>query len=201
MKSGVNWGRNPPRHTQGNKRTEFRIMAYYLEENEKWVKGLSRYYSVTDIGDVFSHHYDSKTRRTYKRRALKNGSFGSIVQCSYNGRAVTINVAVAMFEAHVRPLADDEILMPINGDATDMHLENMMPKKNVPNAKKGRTATEYLLENVNTGELICYQGIDAAKEYGLNGASVRTLIAKATANGRDYFSLKNSVYRFLVNAA
>lgn len=176
-------------------------MAYYLEENEKWVKGLSRYYSVTDIGDVFSHHYDSKTQRTYKKRALKNGSFGSIVQCSYNGRSKTINVAVEMYEAWIRPLVDDEILMPINGDATDMRLENMMPMKNVPKVRKGRTATEYLLENVNTGELICYQGIDAAREYGLNGVIVHSLIAQATADGLDYFTLQKDDYRFLVNAA
>lgn len=176
-------------------------MAYYLEENEKWVKGFRGYYALSDMGECISYHYGIREVRTINHRALKNGSFGATVGCSYNGRSKTINVAVEMYEAFVRPLEDGEVLMPINGDATDLRLENMMPKMDVPKAKRGRTATEYLLENVNTGELICYQGIDAAREYGLNGASVRTLIAKATADGRDYFSLKNSVYRFLVNAA
>lgn len=178
-------------------------MAYFLEENEKWVKGLSRYYSVTDIGDLFSHHYDSKTRRTYKKRALKNGSFGSIAQCSYNGRVTTINVAVAMYEAWIRPLADDEILMPINGDATDMQLENMMPvnKVNVLKMSKEHHPMVYALEDVSTGVVFCYQGVDGAKEYGLNGVIVHSLIAQATADGKDYFSLPKADYRFLVDAA
>ena len=178
-------------------------MAYYLEENEKWVKGWSRYYSVTDIGGVISHHYGSKTYLTYKTVALKNGSFGSKVNFSYNGRHKSINVAVAMYEAFVRPLADDEILMPINGDATDLRLENMMPvnKVNALKMSKEHHPMVYALENVSTGVLVCYQGVDGAKEYGLNGVIVHSLIAQATADGKDYFSLPKADYRFLVDAA
>ena len=178
-------------------------MAYYLEENEKWVKGFRGYYALSDMGECISYHYGIREVRTINHRALKNGSFGATVGCSYNGRSKTINVAVEMYEAFVRPLEDGEVLMPINGDATDLRLENMMPvnKVNALKMSKEHHPMVYALENLSTGVLVCYQGVDGAKEYGLNGVIVHSLIAQATADGKDYFSLPKADYRFIMDAA
>ena len=181
-------------------------MAYYLEANEKWVKGYQRYYSVTDMGDFISHHYGSKEIRIINYRALKNGAFGATVGCSYNGRSKVINVAMAIYEAFVRPLKKGEILMPINGDVTDLRLENIMPMTDVPKEKtlcmssgqRGRRPKEYVLENRTTGKLMYFCGLANAAQHDLNPSTLSSLISKATADGKNYFTLHKDDYCFLV---
>lgn len=167
---------------------------YFISENERWIKGWRGYYSITRNAIVYSYHNNSKTVRENVPNPRTKNVFRAHVNCSYNNNQESVSVAKAMYEAFVRPLADDETLIPINGDIDDLRLENMMPV----NLLTVSYRKEYLLENINTGELICFAGYDAAKEYGLNGRSICTKICNALSCGKDYFTLNKNIYRFLV---
>lgn len=185
-------------------------MRYFLDANEKWVKSWNHCYSATTEGEIFTYQGGVRAARIIKYVNNSKPTFSATVPFSYNRKVKTVNVAVVIFETFVRKLEDGEVLVPVNGDKNDLRLENIKvvmadsfinsKKSGLPKSsgKIGRPAKEYLLEAISTGELICFRGLEGAKEYGLNGAALGRLISQSSASGSEYITLNKTLYRYLV---
>lgn len=181
--------------------------SLYISENERWIDGWRGYYSVTKDGKVKSYVNDTVIELSINFPKDRSGGEYGVVTFWVGTKMEYYHVSRLVYETFVRPLADNERIVCINGNRRDLRLENLTVQtatevNNNPNRIAKDKASKYakiLLQPDNSDEVIFIDGyVNAMATCGIHGGKLRTKIRQAEREGKSYITYKKTRYEFIV---